>query len=603
MAALSDDRAYALRSLIPPPRLNLADWIEQNLVLPEGTSALPGRVRLWPFQRAIASAISDPMIERLMLIKGVRLGFTTLLTGAIGAYVANEPAAILALLPTDGDCRDYVVSELEPIFAATPALRGALATGTDEGDRNTLTSKRFAGGSLRVIAARAPRNLRRVTARILLIDEADAMDVTAEGNPIRLAERRTLSYSNRKIVVGSTPLAEDTSHVLRAYGESDARIFEVPCPECGGMTEIMWGHIEWQADRPETAAFRCPHCAALIAERHKGAMVTAGEWRATRPDVKGHAGFRLNALVSLLPNASWAKLAAEFLAAKEDAAELQVFTNTILAQGWNAPGAELDETALQARAEDFGLNNIPTEVLIVTTGSDLQEDRIETTIVGWTRAGEALVLGHVVIWGPPASDETTWLELDELLRTKWRHPHGGALRVDAAIVDSSAFTDAAYAFCFPRMGRRIWAGKGMAGSRAALQMAKVKAKSAAHGGRLFLVGVDTLKQTIFQRLQHGRSIRFSKSLEPVYYEQLAAERRVVRYVRGRPVRRFERKSSRARAEALDCLVYAIAARSGLQIPLDQREFDLRSPELDLHSPELASAVPTVYRSKFMNGQQ
>ncbi len=76
-------------------------------------SALPGRVRLWPYQKEIADAISDPMIERVTLVKGVRLGFTTLLTGAIGADVANEPAAILALLPTDADCRDYVVSELE----------------------------------------------------------------------------------------------------------------------------------------------------------------------------------------------------------------------------------------------------------------------------------------------------------------------------------------------------------------------------------------------------------------------------------------------------------------------------------------------------------
>ena len=600
---LADDRAYALRSLIPPPRLKLSDWIEREIILPEGVSALPGRIRLWPYQRDIADAISDPMIERVTLVKGVRLGFTTLLSGAIGAYVANEPAAVLCLLPTDADTRDYVVSELEPIFAATPVLRGALASDTDEGGRNTLTSKRFAGGSLRVIAARAPRNLRRVTARILLIDEADAMEMTTEGNPVRLAERRTMSYSNRKIVVGSTPLAEDTSHVLRAYGESDGRIFEVACPACGGLTEITWGHIEWQPDHPESAGFRCPHCRELIQERHKATMVEAGAWRATRPDVRGHAGFRLNALVSLLANASWAKLAAEFLAAKEDPAELQVFTNTILAQGWNAPGAELDETALQSRAEDFGLNSIPPEVLVITAGSDLQEDRIETSIIGWTRAGEALVLGHTIIWGAPASDETTWLELDELLRTKWRHPHGGALRVDAAVVDSSAFTDAAYAFCFPRLGRRIWAGKGMAGSRAALQVAKVKARSAAHGGRLFLVGVDTLKQTIFQRLQHGRSIRFSKSLELVYYEQLAAERRVVRYVRGRPVRRFERKSARARAEALDCLVYAFAARSGLTIPLDQREFDLRSPELDLRSPEPATSPPTVFRSRFMEGRR
>ena len=97
-------------------------------------------MKLWPYQRDIAEAISDPMIERVTLVKGVRLGFTTLLTGAIGAYVANEPASILALLPTDSDTRDYVVIELEPIFAATPALRDALASDTDEGGRNTLTS-------------------------------------------------------------------------------------------------------------------------------------------------------------------------------------------------------------------------------------------------------------------------------------------------------------------------------------------------------------------------------------------------------------------------------------------------------------------------------
>jgi phage terminase large subunit GpA-like protein len=180
---IADVRSRALHSLIPPPRLRLSDWIEQNIVLAEGVSALPGRVRLWPYQREIADAISDPLIERVTLVKGVRLGFTTLLTGTIGAYVANEPAAILLLLPTDADCRDYVVSELEPICDATPALRGTLASDADEGGRNTLTSKRFAGGSLRVIAARAPRNLRRITARILLIDEADAMEVTAEGNP------------------------------------------------------------------------------------------------------------------------------------------------------------------------------------------------------------------------------------------------------------------------------------------------------------------------------------------------------------------------------------------------------------------------------------
>ncbi len=88
-------RTAALRSLIPPPRLKLSDWIEANIRLPEGVSALPGAVRLWPYQRQIADAISDPELERVTLVKPVRVGFTTLLTGAIGSFVANEPSPVL----------------------------------------------------------------------------------------------------------------------------------------------------------------------------------------------------------------------------------------------------------------------------------------------------------------------------------------------------------------------------------------------------------------------------------------------------------------------------------------------------------------------------
>ena len=588
MTTIADIRRAALRSLIPPPRLKLSKWIEANIKLPQGVSALPGAVRLWPYQREIADAISDPLIERITLVKPVRVGFTTLLTGAIGSFVANEPAPILALLPTESDCRDYMVSDIEPIFAASPTLSGTL---TDDGERNTLLSRRFPGGSLKAVAAKAPRNLRRHTARILMVDEADAMEVGAEGNPIRLAERRTLSFANRKIIIGSTPLFEDTSHVLRAYRESDGRVFEVPCPACGGFTEILWQHIEWETDKPDTAAFRCPHCAELVAERFKGAMIGAGEWRATRPEIEGHAGFRLNALVSLLANASWAKLAAEFVAAKDDPAELQVFTNTVLAQGWTEASEMVDEAALASRAEPFGLDAIPEAVLVVTMGVDCQDDRLECCITGWSREGVAFVLGHVVIWGSITDDDTVWLEMDELLKTRWKHPHGGSLKIDATILDAGDgdHFERVLSFTATRANRRVFGGKGAAGTRPAIQASHAKLK--AGRGRLFIVGVDGLKGLIFGKLQRGTSIRFSNSLEPVWFEQLASERRVLRYTRGQPVRRFERLPGR-RAEALDALVYSFAARSAAPIQLDAREDQLR-----MMAPP--PPQPKIYPSKFM----
>ncbi len=164
-------------------------------------------MRLWRFQRDIADAIGDPAIERVTLVKSVRIGFTSLLTGAIASYCSNDPAPILALLPTEADCRRYMVADIEPIFDESPALRGLLADGSDESGRNTILARRFPGGSLTLVAAKAPRNLRAHNARILFMDEVDGMEMTKEGPPTILAEKRTMSFADRKIVTGSTPIS------------------------------------------------------------------------------------------------------------------------------------------------------------------------------------------------------------------------------------------------------------------------------------------------------------------------------------------------------------------------------------------------------------
>ena len=44
----------------------------------------------------------------------------------MASFVVNEPSPILALLPTEDDCRRYMVMDIEPIFEASPALVGAL---------------------------------------------------------------------------------------------------------------------------------------------------------------------------------------------------------------------------------------------------------------------------------------------------------------------------------------------------------------------------------------------------------------------------------------------------------------------------------------------
>ncbi len=58
----------------PVAQGGLAAWIERNVALPQGLAAEPGRVKLWPWQREIADAITDPAYERVTLLKPTRVG-------------------------------------------------------------------------------------------------------------------------------------------------------------------------------------------------------------------------------------------------------------------------------------------------------------------------------------------------------------------------------------------------------------------------------------------------------------------------------------------------------------------------------------------------
>jgi len=563
----SELRRQALSAFRPPAKLALSDWIETSVHLPSAIAAQPGRMRLWKPQTAIADAMGDDSLERVTILKSARVGATQLMVGALGHFVENDPSPVLCVVPAEADARHLMVSVIEPTFQESPALRAALTTDTN--GRDTMLHRRFAGGSLSIVSARAPRNLRARTARCVFCDELDAWETTAEGDPLDLAIMRSHTFANRKIVLASTPIDAETSRILRSYEQSDKRIYECPCRHCGEFNEVTWKDIKWDADKPETAAYACPSCGAFTQERHKAEMVTGGRWRATAPEVEGHAGFKLTSLTSLLPNASWPKLAAEFLQAKRSPATLKPFINTVLGEAWEGEGDDLDAANLEALRRPYDLDNVPPEALVLTVGADVQGDRVEMTYTAFTAEGDMRVLGHHVVWGSPTENDT-WAEVDDSLKIQLSHPKGGTLRVDAALIDSGNWADQVYAFCRPRVSRRVLPLKGVSGfGRPSL------AFSTSRKTRLALVGVDGVKLALHQRLAHGETITFSEGLVGDYFDQIRAERLVTKFSRGRPTRSWELISGR-RNEALDTLGYSYAARGLVGLDLGRREAELAS---------------------------
>lgn len=566
---LFGDIAKALR---PPKLLSYSEWAIENFRLSAVASADTGRFRPWKFQRGILDAIGDPLIERVSVIKPTRTGYTKSLIAAIGAVAANDPSPIILLMPTDDDARGVMVDEVDPAFAESPALRGLMRQGRFDG-RNTLTHRSFlGGGSLKAIAAAAPRNLRRHSAKYLFCDEVDGMKITAEGDPLKIAEKRTDSYPDRKIVMGSTPVDDATSIIIKRYEESDKRVFEIPCPHCDVPFELMWQHLHWEEGKPETVVASCPGCGADIEEKYKPAMVEAGEWRITAPHVRAHAGFRLNALISMFHNVSWPRLVEEYeKAVKNGPADMQVFTNTVLGQVWSSAIEYVSDAMLIARCEDFGIKwdmensewieKIPEEVAYITAGVDVQHNRLEIVFVGWSEK-HRWILGHHVVYGSPKL-ESTQEEFLSVLATKWKHPLGGEIGVDAAAVDSGEgmMTQTVYDICEGTQSRKIVAIKGDDGPRRVLEVSKKNRRN--RTAPLYIIGVDEVKTDILTTLplekEDARSFRYSNLLTGDFFTQLNAERRVLVYKAGRPVIAFERIGKR-QAEALDAVVYAIAIK-------------------------------------------
>ena len=574
----------------PPPKIRTADWIERSIRLSARSGATPGAMHLWSYQTGIADAFDDPSVSRITLLKPARVGYSELIRGLILSAMVNDPTNVLALLPTEDDARAFMV-KLEDTVASSPALRGLLTS--SGADRSTMLTRYFPGGSLLLTAASTPGNLRGHTVKFVFADEVDSYKTTAEGDVISLVDMRLESYTDSKLVIGSTPTDENGA-VSIAYSQSDQRIFEVPCPSCGAFAEILFKDIRWDRGPegehlPDTAHWVCPSNGCVVEHDNKAAMVRAGRWRATRPEVTGHQGFRLNAFYSPHPKQSWAYLVRKHLAADKRPEDRQVFVNTSLGEVWTHDDDGLDDDALFSRREPFSLETIPPEVLLLTAGVDVQRDRLECTTLGFGREMDVYVLDHRVFYGQ-AETETPWRELDSFLLRRWAHPHGGTMPFEAVAVDSGngEHTELVHNFTRPRRGRRVLSIKGKPGKGvASIQPSSTQS-------HLFLVGTDGMKSKIHHRLEAGAGIRFSDSLTPSYFEQLTSEQRVVRRSRGREVVQWEKIRGSIRNETLDCLAYAWAIRDLVRLDLDERAAELASPVA------LKPALPTVIRSSWIN---
>ena len=612
MASINAIATTALLAFKPPEKLTLSEWADRFAYLSVESSAEGGRWHTLPYQKGIMDAITDPKLEQITVMKSARVGYSKILNHTIAYHIHQDPCPIMLVQPTIEDAQGYSKEEIAPMLRDTPCLRGLVSEAKAKDGANTILQKQFPGGTLSMVGANSPRGFRRVSRRVVLFDETDGypQSAGAEGDQIKLGIRRTEYYWNRSIVAGSTPTIKDFSRIERMFLQGDQRRYFVPCPKCNHMQYLKWPNMRWTDNDPATTAYQCESCSELIPHSKKRWMVERGEWRPTSPGNGKHVSFHIWAAYSYSPNASWSNLVEEFLDAKTDAEQLKTFVNTVLGEVWEDEYAsKIGASALLERAakETYEHRIVPASVLAVTVGCDVQDDRLSLSVWGWGREEEAWLLDRTKLYGDPSRPDV-WKQLDEVLSAPFLSEDGVDFKVSVCAIDSGGHHTAdVYSYARERAALGVIAIKGMStkGKPPLGKASKVdlnrKGQVVRKGAQVFPVGSDTVKSLLFGRLKHNEVgpgyLHFYSTVGTDYFEELTAEKQILRYKQGYPQRVWVKKNTTPN-EALDELVYAYSALHRLYQLYDRRTIWDQLERKLRPSPDDQTPAPARSRQAF-----
>lgn len=547
--------------LSPPPELTVSTWADTHRKLSPESSAESGQ---WntdraPYQREIMDALSDKDVETVIVMSSAQVGKTELINNIIGYFIDYDPAPIMLLMPTLDLATSYSKKRLATMIRDTPVLRDKVKDAKAKDSDNTLLEKGFPGGYIAIVGANSPTGLSSRPIRILLADEVDRFPLSAgiEGDPLSLAEKRTKTFWNKKKFFVSTPTEKGISRIDKEFEISTKEEWCVPCPICGRYQPYSWAQIKF-----EDVTMECKYCKERFSEfEWKSGN---GKWIAQNSEVEKKRGFHLNALAS--PWERWEDIISDFKEAKKNGPEtLKTWVNTTLGEPWeDREGEGTDKEVLIKRRDKYNCE-VPENVLLLTAGVDVQDDRLEVEVVGWGVGKESWGIEYKIFYGDPGQD-VVWNQLDEYLQKSFKYINGEGLVISCTCIDSGGhYTTEVYKFCKQREYRRIFAIKGVGGY--GKEFVGKASRTNRERVALFSLGVDTGKENLLSRLKNqfegtpgycNFPIEQGKGYNEEYFEGLTSEKRVTKYYKGKPKFEWVKKSS-VRNEPLDLRNYATAA--------------------------------------------
>lgn len=292
-----------------------------------------------------------------------------------------------------------------------------------------------------------------------------------------------------------------------------------------------------------------------------------GKYVAANPGAESR-GFHLNTLASTF--VGWKEIVTKFIEAKialdhGNPEQMKVWVNTELGETWEERGIQLEDIELFNRREIYAAE-VPDDVLYLTAGVDVQDDRFEVEVVGWGEGTESWGVRYQKIFGDMLSDQV-WDDLDNFLLRTWHKADGTAYPLLATCIVPVDTTPMKFTG-LQRNGStgaslplRAWAAQ-------ECRLSATRPRTIVFGQTCSFWALMRAKRPSISVWKSRRPARtychFPSNEEAGYTEEyfkgLTAEKKVVRFVKGHLKEYWEIKDKEhKRNEPLDLRNYATAA--------------------------------------------
>lgn len=559
---LSNIFKQASGQMIPPPMLNCSEWCEQNLTIVDGPRA-GEKMRLFSFQREMMDAIHEGK-KKIVFKTSAQVGKTQLLNGVLFYQMAKSGHNIGVLQSTTKELGQWLSGKIKPAIAQTPALAELITNKSDKDAVNNQAQIQLRNGTfIYCMSLTSPSHLRGKTLATAILDEVDAAQESAEGDPVLLAEQRVTTFQDEALVlISSTPTVKEGA-INKQFDQSDQRYFYVPCQHCQHEQILKWENVKFdkgirqgkQIPLPDTARYVCPHCEKAWTEGDRLRAVAKGRFVAHNPGAAS-IGFHVSRLYS--PLSTIVSCVQDYADAFQSFS-LGTWFNTCLGVTFDDLNDDCGTDELEKLKADISLDSIPDDAVFLVSGIDQQKDRLECCTLAV--APNALYLVDYRMFYDldcEKRDSKAYTHLIEFLKSDFRTVNGEKIPMHMAFLDSGngKATQVVYANC-NRLGK-LKAIKGSSSFNAPV----IPVQPTKTGGQeLYVLGVNSGKTMVRELINRNlkgdapTTLQISNDVPDDWSEQILSEE-LKRS--GNSVRWMLKKGS-TRNEALDTMVYALAA--------------------------------------------